>query len=721
VATGTIVLKSDMQRAFKDLGLLQKDLNAIRKEINGSSNDTQKFGLKFAAGIGVALAAVQKGIGAVGSFVSYATEMDTLRTTFNTVFADGEAMFMKVQEIAENSTISTKELALSIQGLGLAFGGNIPQIEKTNAMLQDLALGNTDKYRALAREYTQAMNAGKVSYENIKSISNTGIPVMALLTKTTGKSTAELQKMASQGKLSVETLNDAFKQATEEGGQFFEGQQKQAESLAGRWESLKERAMNAFYDMWRTAQPALQNIVKALGWVMDNFNRMLPILAVGGAAIVNAIYGDKIKTAFANIYSSIAKIPVALTAANIKAALLSIVNPLTVLTAAFAGIGYLVHKHFQNQAEIARVNNLVTQSFQRNALSVKEYEKAINGMSTTALQDEHTALGKKIAEVRDRLKTGGDFDEHGNFFAFEAAQVNKLSNELNKLDAQQTKTLQAMNKKTDETPFKFTPIKESSAEKAQKEADRLTEITKTRLSKEMELLTLQNGEKVFLMEEFQAKQAEFQAVELQGIKDVETAKAQQLINEINNSKARVEAEKKVNDDIKKLWSSRVSAAGDMFANLAAIAENADKNNRGMLIAARSMMIAEGTMRAILSVINSYEQGTKVGGPALGATFAAIAGAAQAIQLAKLAATPIKAETGLTNYTVPEGYNTDSFPVAAKTGETVNITPRGEETNQEQTIIVNIDGRTLFQIINEGIRNGNVNINANNIGSRVSSW
>jgi hypothetical protein len=73
----------------------------------------------------------------------------------------------------------------------------------------------------------------------------------------------------------------------------------------------------------------------------------------------------------------------------------------------------------------------------------------------------------------------------------------------------------------------------------------------------------------------------------------------------------------------------------------------------------------------------------------------------ALQLAALKATkPPKFATGTPpgGYVVPEGYSNDSFPVQARSGERVTVTPPGGQGSGQQTIILQLDGRALGRAV-----------------------
>jgi hypothetical protein len=81
---------------------------------------------------------------------------------------------------------------------------------------------------------------------------------------------------------------------------------------------------------------------------------------------------------------------------------------------------------------------------------------------------------------------------------------------------------------------------------------------------------------------------------------------------------------------------------------------------------------------------------------------------------KIFTTPIpSAETG-GRFIVPNSVGSDSQLMRVNAGEEVDVTPRGQVGfNRQQNIIVQIEKQTIFDVINDGIRSGDVLIAAVN--------
>jgi hypothetical protein len=81
---------------------------------------------------------------------------------------------------------------------------------------------------------------------------------------------------------------------------------------------------------------------------------------------------------------------------------------------------------------------------------------------------------------------------------------------------------------------------------------------------------------------------------------------------------------------------------------------------------------------------------------------------------KIWSTPIpSAETG-GRFIVPNGVGSDSQIMRVNPGEEIDVTPRGQVGGgAAQNIIVQIEKQVLFDVMNEGIRSGDVIISTAN--------
>lgn len=164
-------------------------------------------------------------------------------------------------------------------------------------------------------------------------------------------------------------------------------------------------------------------------------------------------------------------------------------------------------------------------------------------------------------------------------------------------------------------------------------------------------------------------------------------------------------------------SQMLAGTASLFQSLLQIMQNAGKSSYAMAVTLKTISAAE-------ALVNSYLAFTQVlDDKTIWPTWARIpiAGVILAAGLAKataIATTPIpSAETGITDYTVPEtrGTRNDKAAVMAQGGEKVTITPRGEDSERNLYIDIRMDEDVFFSTMQRGIDTGRVKVSTRNIG------
>jgi len=183
-----------------------------------------------------------------------------------------------------------------------------------------------------------------------------------------------------------------------------------------------------------------------------------------------------------------------------------------------------------------------------------------------------------------------------------------------------------------------------------------------------------------MMEQFASEQellAEQRAVEMETLQSAYDAKLiaeeeyllnkamldEKYLDEDYNRKAEYEKAKEQLEKTKR--DAQLGAAKSMFGNLSSLMST---ENKKLFEIGKAAALAEATVKGYEAIQSSYAQGSKIGGPAVGAAFAATAAVATAVQIANIASTQFgggsKAMTaGAGGGTVPVGTSQGAQPVA----------------------------------------------------------
>jgi hypothetical protein len=168
-------------------------------------------------------------------------------------------------------------------------------------------------------------------------------------------------------------------------------------------------------------------------------------------------------------------------------------------------------------------------------------------------------------------------------------------------------------------------------------------------------------------------------------------------------------ETKLKDSQQKLLNEKLKATSQFFKGIEDLASVASEKSIGLLIMEKAAASAQALINSYLAFTNAL---ATVPFPF---NYVAAAGvlASGIAQQVKILSTPIpSAETG-GRFIVPNGVGSDSQIMRVNPGEEIDVTPRGMVGNNSQNIIVQIDKQPIFDIVNDGIRSGDILIQAAN--------
>jgi hypothetical protein len=136
---------------------------------------------------------------------------------------------------------------------------------------------------------------------------------------------------------------------------------------------------------------------------------------------------------------------------------------------------------------------------------------------------------------------------------------------------------------------------------------------------------------------------------------------------------------------------------------------ATSSNKELAAIGKAAALTELAIRTPRAVMQSFEFGTRIGGPVLGSALGAIAAAAMAVQGAKIAGVQGFADGGIIGATS----GPDNMMATVRTGEMVLNANQQEKLFSAINsgnlgggdVIINIDGREIIRVINNQIKSG----------------
>ena len=254
------------EKCIQDIKALQNvkdEMNALTKteakvNIDTSNISTANGGISSLIGkFSSAKAAVGGFLGAfaASALVDFGKEaidaqskVEQLEISFRTLLGSQEKASALIAEIKSYGTVTpydTEGLAQAAR-LMLSYGMSSSKIMPTLQMLGDIAMGDKDKLQSLTLAFSQMSASGRVCKEDLNQMVDAGFNPLQIISEKTGKSIGELTDEVSKGAISVQDIEQAFIDATSEGGKFHNMVNNMSDSIAGKtaqmtdnWEAFK--------------------------------------------------------------------------------------------------------------------------------------------------------------------------------------------------------------------------------------------------------------------------------------------------------------------------------------------------------------------------------------------------------------------------------------------------------------------------------------------------
>lgn len=231
------------------------------------------------------VAVMSTGLGGIGvKAIKSAADFETLGIQLEILTGSAEKGKNLFQELSKYSAETPFELPEIVKSTRTLLGSNIAlkDVISTTKMLGDVAAGSGANLENLAVVYGQVAGATKLQGQDAMQFISNGIPIWALLQKTTGKTITQLKEMGSKGLISFDMVNKALKKSTEEAGMYYLATDKLSKSLGGMFSTLKDNINLAFANLGNEIVKVieLKNLIKEINTFADKttkaFSSMSP-------------------------------------------------------------------------------------------------------------------------------------------------------------------------------------------------------------------------------------------------------------------------------------------------------------------------------------------------------------------------------------------------------------------------------------------------------------
>lgn len=371
-------------------------------------------------------------------------QMEQYITSFSVMLGDADKAQKMMSELTDFAAVTPFELPDVVKNAEMLmnYGVEADKVIEKMSQLGNLAGGNAQKLDRVTIAYGQMLAKGKVTNEEMRQMLEAGVPILQAIADTVGVTTAEVQDLASKGKIGINELNAAITSLTSDGGKFAGMMEQQSKSFLGMASTAKDviaqigrdigsEAFDILKDKFSELMDKIEELeasgelaewteeigeglaVLVEGFIdlaeaaIENKEKILALTAAFVAyktAVSIAPAIEKVKTAFQNLMTS---------AKNLNTVLLA--NPYAVLAAAIAASAVALNS-FYYEANKA-------------AIKAKEFKNELNDI-IEASNDNVSASNREIDAINKKVSRYEELRTKTSKTSAEMAELKDLANEL---------------------------------------------------------------------------------------------------------------------------------------------------------------------------------------------------------------------------------------------------------------------------------------------------
>ncbi len=204
-------------------------------------------------------------------------------------FAD--TLFNRIKATAIESPFSVKQMITYTKQLA-AYRVENEKLYDTMNMLADMSAGLGVDMNRLILAYGQVKAASVLRGQELRQFTESGIPLVDLLAVKFSQlrnevvSTGEVFDLISKRQVPFQMIADIFEEMTTEGGRFYNMQKKQAESLYGVYENLKDNIQIAMDEVGQANRGLLMGAGKVFTELAKHLQDIIDLLGIAATTFI---------------------------------------------------------------------------------------------------------------------------------------------------------------------------------------------------------------------------------------------------------------------------------------------------------------------------------------------------------------------------------------------------------------------------------------------------
>lgn len=227
----------------------QRGMNNVSSAMSKLGKQTFSLGNAFKSAAG-SLALIGVGAGVAG-LAKMSAEAEQTAVSFEVMLGSGEAAKQMIQELTDFSANTPFSLPGLQDAAKTLLNFNVPANEVMSSldMISNIAAGNEEKMSSLSLVFGQIASTGRLMGQDLLQLINAGFNPLQQISERTGESMAELKKRMEDGNIGFSEVKQAFADATGEGGKFYQMNERQSQTVAGLWSTLKDNILLSLRDI----------------------------------------------------------------------------------------------------------------------------------------------------------------------------------------------------------------------------------------------------------------------------------------------------------------------------------------------------------------------------------------------------------------------------------------------------------------------------------------
>lgn len=230
-------------------------------------------------------------------------EFELQRVSLGAIIQDQQkanALFAEIKSFALTSPVKILDLTKYTKQVA-AYGIETEKLLGTTKMLADISVGLGVDMSRLTLFFGQVYATGYLRASEVRQATEAGIPLVDKLAKklseANGKlvSAAEVMDLISKRAISFEQVEEVFRDMTSAGGEFYNMQVKQSQTLFGMWSKLGDAAAIMYDQIGNTSSvnAGMKTAIGMLDSLMRNWKTTARVLDTVGVALGVYVLGLK--------------------------------------------------------------------------------------------------------------------------------------------------------------------------------------------------------------------------------------------------------------------------------------------------------------------------------------------------------------------------------------------------------------------------------------------